>query len=768
MEIKTKIKASRGNYKNKKIVTFCSILFGLVLIWGILYYGVVVPKSETTDIVIRTPAQAHIGEFTQGMQVRQTFLYEGEGKISFFGVQFATYRRENDGEMSVELFIGQRLVFSSIVQYIDIVDNGFRHFYLDVPVGMSALEEAEIVITSLEGEEGSSITVCVSSHEAYPEGRFYINGVLGSNLIFGVGVLTINQQIKFMYWSFSFFISLIVLAAAYLRIFRSDVVDHIISSWVHRVSSIPFVNKCLIFFKKHLESIIFFIVLFLLYSFRTPGNLTEPYLWAEDGRVLIQRAIYDGFGSLFIVGNGFYWSMQRLLVLILYYILLPFSNITLLPQMMTYADGAIITLSVLYFTSNRFEWVLHGKYARFITCIFVILLFPNNASDITNCTTSMPFALFFAAFIIGLDLLCGPKAAMPNIKQTIFLVLMCLSHASAIFIAAFCGFAALRWLIFKLREKSLKYKDFAIQATKLFFIFASALLQTITLLNSGRSSAELDLLTRITVVARNFPVFPYVNELLRSSLTIPILVAVLWVFLLMISSVSKWVVMYCALFSYVMLFISSFTVGSAEAWMRSNTGRYYFFSYQAVTFLACILMFQLYRSGRLRKQLGVIIAAVMVIVSLRTYNVPLVGAESSYFYKNYVSFFVPDGSERMIIPVGPWRPWSFPLPVELSNKGFSELHLNARIHSISQQQRGDSAWGTIWDINAEVEDGRIPVRLWIHHDNVFFPARNTNGTFIVDHDRALSEGLELVIIAETDDGILHRTSHFLTAEEFTQ
>ena len=51
------------------------------------------------------------------------------------------------------------------------------------------------------------------------------------------------------------------------------------------------------------DNFLYFVALFLLLAFRSPMDLITPYLWAEDGTVLIRESVYEGLSIIAKQGN---------------------------------------------------------------------------------------------------------------------------------------------------------------------------------------------------------------------------------------------------------------------------------------------------------------------------------------------------------------------------------------------------------------------------------------------------------------------------------
>jgi len=337
-----------------------------------------------------------------------------------------------------------------------------------------------------------------------------------------------------------------------------------------------------------------------------------------------------------------------------------------------------------------------------------------------------------------LDLLCGPKAALPNLGQTVFLVSLSLSFAGAIFIAAICGLAALRWLFFRIKEKSLTARAFVFQAVKLAVIFSAVLVQTLAILRSNRGASDLDLLHRLMSVTRNFAIFPYPNPIWPQSIRSVLLGVVLWFFALKAARVPLKITVYFVAFSYLFAFYCSMAT-SPDHWASfkfdATTNRYFFTNYQIAAMLLCIVAMRLFHAGNFKRHIAILLTAAMAIPSLMTFEIPLRGVGFSYYYEHYIGYFTPNGTERMSIPTGPHRAWDFKLPVALAKKTIEE-DLTFEVKDLSAY----SYWnGLLWEVSAQVADGRLPERLWIFCENLYFPSRIAeNGGFAIDTWHPLS------------------------------
>ena len=148
------------------------------------------------------------------------------------------------------------------------------------------------------------------------------------------------------------------------------------------------------------DNFLYFVALFLLLAFRSPMDLITPYLWAEDGTVLIRESVYEGLSIIAKQGNGAYWVIQRIFGLVCYWLVKPFESIEALPYIMQVLSKSLNVLSVMYFMSDRFSWLVSEKKYRFGICAGIILLMSQYANDTLTCDTSLPFGLFFGVFLI--------------------------------------------------------------------------------------------------------------------------------------------------------------------------------------------------------------------------------------------------------------------------------------------------------------------------------------------------------------------------------
>ncbi|MCL2839406.1 MAG: hypothetical protein FWE05_01420 [Defluviitaleaceae bacterium] len=114
-----------------------------------------------------------VGELTQGVEVRQQFQHNGY--VSKFSILFATYNRDNHGLMRVAMNINNEEIFYTHVAYEDVSDVVFREFHLHDKVAVHSDYLIEIIITALEGDTGSSITILASDFEDFDTDEEILN-----------------------------------------------------------------------------------------------------------------------------------------------------------------------------------------------------------------------------------------------------------------------------------------------------------------------------------------------------------------------------------------------------------------------------------------------------------------------------------------------------------------------------------------------------------------------------------------------------------------
>lgn len=421
--------------------------------------------------------------------------------------------------------------------------------------------------------------------------------------------------------------------------------------------------------KRAAEGLGCFVLLFFLLALRTPADLFTPYLWAEDGALLIEDSIFFGADALFIPGNGAYWFLQRFLALLCYWAVSLSGSLAALPYVMQVVFKSAAVLGILYFMSGRFAWLVARRRHRFFICAGILLLIPCNASDVLTCDTSLPFHLLFPAFLIGLDGLCSGKNEMLTWGQTLFLCVLALSTLAAPFLAAIAGLCALLWFITQKRAGTLTRSAFLLAALKLALVCAATLFQLRLALGSGRVSAELALGQRLWLNTRQFLFFPYWDRF-HSWLAFAAGL-LLWALLLRLVKLPRMVLLYSTAFSYFYLLFCSLTTDAHTfynaAMSDPSSGRFVLLGLEIAALLLGVVVSKLLERPRQgERALGFLLGGTMALGGVITYPVAVMNAGSADAFVQNIALYDADGPERVWIPVGPWPPWTLEIPADVS------------------------------------------------------------------------------------------------------
>ena len=455
-----------------------------------------------------------------------------------------------------------------------------------------------------------------------------------------------------------------------------------------------------------------FMVLFLVYSLRAPDDLLGTYLWAEDGCVLLQNAINDGVKVLITPTSGTYWTIQKFIGLICYWICYCFKNLMFFPALESIFTKIVASLGVSYFLSNRFNWLIESRTLRFIVCIVVILAIPFYATDVITCDTSLPFVLNFTVFLIGLDTLCRPESRVVSYKETIFLCLQALSTAAAPFVALVTGLSFVRWMYMKIRTKDIRAKLVLIELLKTGIICICVLIQVMCALGSSRVNGDLGLFQRLVTCIKDFVLFPYAYTFENMKL---FLIAVLAFACLALLTKMPWKVLsYSIIFSYCFLIYCSMIVDpdsiTYQIFREANGGaRYIMILYMIAAFVLCIEICRLWMDQSIKKVAGIVLFVTAMIVSVLTYSLPIMGYEYIEAYHDSIGTYNPDGKEVLIINVAPWYSYGVSVPCSISDVSLGQSgSVQYSLESINNQsamcfsiQEGDYIPVEGWAISPE-------------------------------------------------------------------
>jgi hypothetical protein len=525
------------------------------------------------------------------------------------------------------------------------------------------------------------------------------------------------------------------------------------------------------------DNFLYFVALFLLLAFRSPMDLITPYLWAEDGTVLIRESVYEGLSIIAKQGNGAYWVIQRIFGLVCYWLLKPFGSIEALPYIMQVLSKSLNVLSVMYFMSDRFSWLVSEKKYRFGICAGIILLMSQYANDTLTCDTSLPFGLFFGVFLIGLDLLCEHKYEFISTMQTVFLTLMALSIASAPCIGVLVGVIAIQWIFYH-RKDRLKKKTWFSFGIKICFVWSAVAIQTYCVLMSERSGSEWDLFHRLLLNTKSFMFFPYWNQF--HSWTAFFCGLSIWAVILYMGRISWKVVMYSGGFSYLYMLYCSMADQAENAFAGTMVARYVFTCFQIAAFMLGIaIIYLLSQKSKLKKYMAYSIGMSLAILALRTYDIPVLDAQIADSYKIYSGLFDEKGKDRVWIPIGPYRPWKFDIPAEISMQPMKS-DLEFGVERLDNKLTGTEEFGCLsdnsnWEISGWATTStknQVFKRLLIKNKSYYIATteltireifqdeqRTHNGfRFTVTNDATLcfKDGTtKLEIVGQTEDGVWH-------------
>lgn len=521
-----------------------------------------------------------------------------------------------------------------------------------------------------------------------------------------------------------------------------------------------------------------FFVLFCLLIWRTPEDFFSPYLWAEDGAILIQGAIYDGLKGVIVPENGAYWILQKVLSLICYWLIAPFNNIEILPYIMQVLFKALAVLAILYFISVRFEWVVAEKNKRFLICCAIVLFLPKSSYDVLTCDTSLPFELFFVVFLLGLDLIFNRNEYF-DITQTLFLAILALSSAAApvIGVIAICVTGKYMYLIW--RTKTVHKKRILKQISKFSIILIAVFIQTQMVLSSSRVTNDLEIVNRLILNTKSFIFFPY-WQLFHSYVAF-IIGLTIWVIIWVLTKFSWRIGLYSSGFSYLFMLYCSFVLPANEFYSGEMTGRYVFLNFEIAAFMIGIATLKLLaQPDSLRKLTGYAMTLCLSIAALKTYNIPVIGAEFADVYKEYSEMYRNNGTDQIRIAIGPWEPWSVVIPSDISNYAMKD-DLEFEVEKINNVLIGTENFGSI-----SIEDSTFEISGWartsvqdqlfekilVQNGNVYTPVLDvsirddfrgeqiSHNGFRAELDLSYArDGMTTInLVGQTQDGVWHKGS----------
>ena len=457
-----------------------------------------------------------------------------------------------------------------------------------------------------------------------------------------------------------------------------------------------------------------FIVLFLLYSCRVwPDNFTS-YLWCEDGIAMISDAIFSGPSSLFDASNGSCWFIPRFISFISYQICLLFRDITYLPQLQGFITKALAAGCLMYFMSDRFEWLVKERAWRFVICAMVVLAIPGSAYETMPVDTSVPFVLNFTVFLIGLDTLLGPVRRPVSIGETVLLTIQAVSTAAAPFCGAVAVFACARWLFVK-PEKDRSARGVVTGIVCTLVVSGATLFQLLTTLMSSREVSELSLGRRLVVCTQDFVFFPYLTS--YENVLLWILGLAGWVIIVLLAKLSWKLIAYCAAYGYAFLFYCSMTGEPDQITEVIETGigaRYYMMNYMIAFLLLGVCINLLFASDRVRKLDGAVLLLAVLVIAYPTYLIDMPNVESAFSYDYCSNLFDPEGDNKLVIPVAPDARYRMVIPWDSSDYKSSGCDAQAFLETVNGQNVNDVIY-----LTDEQEEVLITVQTADKNGNTF-------------------------------------------------
>ena len=645
-----------------------------------------------------------VGEITEGVIIRQEFPNNAQAGIS---VHTATWGRSGDGDIRF-LVTGE----NTETQYAEVVmnaanipDNG------DVDIIFTRRPDSQdnklLLTASASSTPGNAVTIWTTENDTIHSSALTVNGMEQTGDLM---IREIREEHSQTFWSLLFLIIFAVLGF----------VSYILEGKIVR-------------FRK-LQALLGFMLLYFLYSFRAPEDFLTPYLWAEDGVVLIQESIFYGPGSIFRAGNGAYWFIQKIIALLCYRVSLLSGGMSVLPQLQGIITKMIATCSIFYFTSDRFQWIIKERKWRFGICALIILMLPQNSYDVITCDTSLPFALNFTVFLMGLDYVCGEKPKMLSWADTIFLTVMALSTAAVPFVAAVAGLAAFRWGVAEKKADAFTASSAARQGGRVLIVFAATLYQLQLIISSARVSTDYTILKRLFLNCGSFVLFPYWQ--MFHSIPFFLLGTAAWIALAYIARLQWKPLVFSLGYSFLFLLFCSMTASPEDAYIGAMTGRYVFLSFEISALMVGFAVHHLLRRRNTCNPLGIAVLVLVAAIAIPTYHVETIGANYAHVYSEAITTFQKKGDDQVIIPIGPWDPWRMIVPANISEKIVSD-DLNIVVKSVNSQALGSSIIingnTNVLSIpvsgTASTKEGQAYEHLLLKHGNQYL------WTFYIDHHR---------------------------------
>lgn len=475
-----------------------------------------------------------------------------------------------------------------------------------------------------------------------------------------------------------------------------------------------------------------FIATTVLIGFRQENFRFIPVMWAEDGAIHIQRAIEYGWQSLFQTYAGYYIVAQQIIVCFWYTVFKTVNNITFLWWCVGYTCLAINSLCISYFISDRFEWLVEDRRFRFSACAVVsIMPWASGNNEMLMHVTNINWWMFWMCFLVSLDLLCNKQMSEIKWWEVILFSLTALSSGMAPLILAVDILIAIRTFISSRGGERNTYSCSA----KLTLVALACLLQVSTIFTGPRlSSMEWSLPERIWILLKNFTLLPpfELAGMQGTDPTIPFVAGIIfWIVLIVISKIDLWVVLYSFGFSFAYWCLASAVCPTIESLKQMGIQggvRYLFVQYLVWGLMLSICITRLWKSCIVcQKYTAAMLSIALFVLLASRYNVTVPGgAEFSRYYHQYADYYDRSGSDYIVIPVPPWRPWGMWVPADLSAQidpldgGLLAIdYVDGQGTSTAITISNDDTYMLGW---AATEDGSAYKGIFIKCNNVYYPS----------------------------------------------
>ncbi|XOQ47666.1 MAG: Transport permease protein [Eubacteriales bacterium] len=170
--------------KKRKITLWqgCTIAIIIYVICVITVYFIAGDQFKYTASshnIKPLPSTAPIGEISEGVSIRQTFLSPID-TITQFSIEFATYNRINNGSIFVAMrdLSTNQTVFEEEVDVSTLQDNSFASFVIPKKIEQALGKQFAIEITAANLDRENAITVYYNQQQSAANGELYLNGVL--------------------------------------------------------------------------------------------------------------------------------------------------------------------------------------------------------------------------------------------------------------------------------------------------------------------------------------------------------------------------------------------------------------------------------------------------------------------------------------------------------------------------------------------------------------------------------------------------------------